>query len=83
MGLFLCSKGVIIIYSYELNTYISTRNHSLNSQEYLFVSDINQHSQINHIKYNPLCDNTTIWTDDNYEWTVTVNNQNNGGITYV
>lgn len=37
--------------SYELQNYINVRNHELNSDEILFVTDISQHPQIDHMQY--------------------------------
>lgn len=59
------------MYSQELNTYISQHNHSLTPTEYIFVTDIQQHPQINHVKYISGM-NYAISTDDGYSWDVTI-----------
>ena len=61
------------MYSYELDEFIKLRNHSLTPTEYIFATDIRQHSQINHIKL--ISDMSyAIWTDDGYSWEVTISN---------
>lgn len=41
------------MYPSELKQYIEERNGKLNSNETNYVTDINLHSQLNHITYNP------------------------------
>jgi hypothetical protein len=61
------------MYSEELKFYIDSKNSVLSSEEYVFVTDMNRHPQINHIKYNPWDNSTDIWTKDCYHYQVRVN----------
>jgi hypothetical protein len=60
------------MYSEELKFYIDSKNGTLSSSEYTFVTDIRKHTQIDHIKYNPWDNSTDIWTTDDYHYNVRV-----------
>ena len=47
--------------SEQLQQYIKVRNYLLTLQEYQFVTDINQHPQLDHIIYNPKPDDFQLW----------------------
>lgn len=52
--------------SYEIEEYIKSKNHYLNSEEIIYITDIKLHPQINEIKYHPDFNYYEIWTSDNY-----------------
>lgn len=49
------------MYSNELKEYIDKRNGILNSEETRFVTDINIHTQLDHITYNPWDSSYDMW----------------------
>lgn len=49
------------MYSVELLKYISDRNFSLTGEEVLFATDINEHPQLQHIKYDAYDNNFQMW----------------------
>lgn len=62
------------MYSWEINNFISSKHNTLTSNEYIEISDISKNPQISRIKYDPFKNEFNIWTDDNYHWTISVNN---------
>lgn len=60
------------MFSHELDSYISQRNYTLTPQEGLFVTDVKQHPQINHIKFDPYNGRHDIWTSDGWSWNVKI-----------
>lgn len=60
------------MYSNELDEYMRKRNWVLTKEEYLYVTDLNQHIQISRITYNSFEDSFTIYTKDGFSWTIRV-----------
>ena len=52
------------MYTHELREYIDKRNGKLNKEDIRFVTDIQLHSQLNHISYNPYSNSYDKWTRD-------------------
>ena len=51
----------------ELKDYIQVRNHELNSDEILFVTDVTKHPQIDHMQYRD--GRYEMWdSQGNYYW---------------
>lgn len=54
--------------SEQLQQYIRVRNYLLTLQEYQFITDINQHSQLDHIIYHPKTDDFKMWDKQGNEF---------------
>ena len=52
------------MYPIELKQYIDERNGVLNREETKFVIDINIHTQLNHISYNPYNNTYDMWDNE-------------------
>lgn len=49
------------MYSWELHKFLEERDNMLTPEELLFVTDMNEHPQIDHVKYNPYGDFFEMW----------------------
>lgn len=54
--------------SYEIEEYIKLKNYCLNSEEIIYITDIELHPQIKEIKYHSDFNYYEIWTSDNYHF---------------
>ena len=54
------------MYSYEIEEYLKQRNYYLRINELIFITDVKQHPQIDHLKYNAFGDYFEMWTNDGY-----------------
>lgn len=66
----------IIMYSSEIQSWLSTRNYHLTSKEYIWLILESASIQIDHIKYDPFANKFLLWTNDGYSWEITVNKSN-------
>jgi len=41
------------MYSWEIQQFLEERNFYIGGDDLIFITDVNQHPQLNHIKYNP------------------------------
>lgn len=60
------------MFSHEIDNFLHIRNWCLTPTEYLFITDISQHSQLSSITYNPFQNNYFITTKDGWNWTVQI-----------
>lgn len=60
------------MYSWEIQNWLSDRNYSLTSKEYIWLIKDSQSKQIDHIKFDTYSDRFQLWTKDGYEWMVNV-----------
>lgn len=68
---FLVKHNYKIMYSYEIEKYLSVRNYSLTYEEFLYVSDATLHPQICHVKY--VGNNTMhIKASDGYDFFISI-----------
>ena len=54
------------MYSYEIKAFIEKRNHVLNHEEFLEITDIERNPQIQSMKYNTFDDTYELVTNDGY-----------------
>lgn len=52
------------MYPVELKQYIDERNGVLYRDEIIFVTDIKQHKQLNHIQFNPYNNTYDMWDNE-------------------
>lgn len=60
------------MYSYEIQNWLESKNYTLTSQEYIKLITDENNIQIDHIKFDPFANKTNIWTNDGYEWSISV-----------
>lgn len=62
------------MFSDEIQKYLEMKNYILTNEEYVYITNLNNNPQINHIKFNPFENTFLIETKDNYSWIVRVKN---------
>lgn len=62
----------IIMYSSEIQSWLSIRNYHLTSKEYIWLIIESASIQIDHIKYDQFDNKFSLWTNDGYSWEITV-----------
>lgn len=54
------------MYSWEIQQFLEEHNFYIGGDDLIFITDVNQHPQLNHIKYNPYEHKYEMW--DNEGW---------------
>lgn len=49
------------MFSWEIKNFLEQRNYHLGGNDLLFILDVKQHPQINHIKFNPYDNSYEMW----------------------
>lgn len=49
------------MFSWEIENFLRERNYYIGGDDLIFIIDIKQHPQINHIKFNPYDNSYEMW----------------------
>ena len=49
------------MFSWEIKNFLKQRNYHLGGNDLLYILDVKQHPQINHIKFNPYDNSYEMW----------------------
>ena len=52
------------MFSWEIENFLKQRNYYIGGKDLNFILDTRQHSQINHIKFNPFDNTYEMWDKD-------------------
>lgn len=52
------------MYSWEIRKFLEDRNYNISEQDLLFILNIKNHPQINHIKFNDYDNSYDMWSSD-------------------
>ena len=63
------------MYSWEIDSYLRSRNWELTKCEYLYVSDIKVNPQISKLKYEPFNNSFYMETNDGFNWVFRIKEQ--------
>lgn len=60
------------MYSWEIDNFLRLRDWKVSTEDYLFITDLRFHPQLNRIIYNPFYDNYYVSTNDGWEWIIQI-----------